>query len=568
MTVQGRWTGRRSTLVCLAVGVVALVLRAWQPDHLGIGHYDEGVYAFSAQGVVTWPEGDLFPGQIRFSPPAWFASVGVAARALDIAPDQVALGLNIVIGAVTAAVVAAAGMAWFGVTTGVAAGLLVAANPLSVMLSRSGLTDPLFTLFFVLALAAVVHVLHQPGWRWVLVAGLLTGAAWNTKYHGWFVGLIGLGAICWIWWHERRERGSHRLVSRMLRLLAVGAIGFATYLPWATYMRSASGSRGFAAIVDYYLALIGKGWVDNAVRHAELQLFLDGTLARAGIALAVGTALALAAPLRVNRVLVLLVGCLLAIGIGGGLGALLLFAGVGLVALLTDPSRAAAGVLLAWVGLWVVAAPLYHPYARLLLPMIPAMALVAGRGVVALVQWAQMPGAARGMPRPAALATSGAMLLAMMVTPSLVRGVGDPWRDATGSRIAAARMALVTPTDAPIYVIGEPSLSYYLRREGRTVTDVVDGLDLLDTLSTPALLVAGVYARRTPSLREGLHRIAVRLDSLERYPAAPNDLRLLDDMTPDRARRFLVTPDTTFDMVLFRIRPSVAPATPSGSLEG
>jgi hypothetical protein len=91
---------------------------------------------------------------------------------------------------------------------------------------------------------------------------------------------------------------------------------------------------------------------------------------------------------------------------------------------------------------------------------------------------------------------------------------------------------------------------------------------VLDTLSTPALLVAGVYARRTPPLREGLHRIAARLDSLERYPAAPNDLRLLDDMTPDRARRFLVAPDTTFDMVLFRIRPSVAPATPSGSLDG
>jgi 4-amino-4-deoxy-L-arabinose transferase-like glycosyltransferase len=435
------------------------------------------------------------------------------------------------------------------------------------MLSRSALTDPLFTLFFVLALAAIVRVLERPGSRWIWVAGLLTGAAWNTKYHGWFVGLIGLGAIGWIWWHERRDGGGQHLVSRVLRLLAVGAIGFATYLPWATYMRAASGSRGFAGIVEYYLALIGTGWIANATRHAEMQLYLDGTLARAGIALTVGTALAVAAPLRANRVLMILVGSVLAVSIGGGLGAVLLLALLGLVALLTDRSRAAAGVLLAWVGLWVVAAPLYHPYARLLLPVIPALALVAGRGVVALVRWAEAPVAARGVPQRVALAIGGALVLLTMVTPSLVRGVGNPWRDTTGSRIAAARMALVTPIDAPIYVIGEPSLSYYLRREGRTVTDVVDGLDLLDTLSTPALLVAGVYARRAPPLREGLHRIAARLDSLERYPAAPNDLRLLDDMTPDRARRFLVTPDTTFDMVLFRVRRSVAPADPSGGLD-
>jgi hypothetical protein len=420
----------------------------------------------------------------------------------------------------------------------------------------------------VLALAAIVHVLNQPGPRWIWVAGLLTGAAWNTKYHGWFVGLIGLGAICWIWWHERREGGGQRLVSRVLRLLAVGAIGFATYLPWATYMRAASGSRGFAGIVEYYLKLIGTGWIANATRHAELQLFLDGALARAGIALAVATALAVAAPLRVNRMLMILVGCVLAVSIGGGLGAFLLLALLGLVALLTDRSRAAAGVLLAWVGLWVVAAPLYHPYARLLLPVIPALALVAGCGVMALVRWAEAPVAARGVPRHVALVTGVALVLLTMVTPSLVRGVGNPWRDSTGSEVAAARLAMVTPTDAPIYVIGEPSLSYYLRREGRTVTDVVGDLDVLDTISTPSLLVAGVYARRAPQLREGVHRIASRLDSLAGYPAAPNDLRLLDDMTPDRARRFLVTPDTTFDMVLFRVRPSVAPAAPSGRLGG
>jgi hypothetical protein len=396
------------------------------------------------------------------------------------------------------------------------------------------------------------------------VAGLLTGAAWNTKYHGWFVGLIGLGALGWTWWHARREEGSEGLVSRLLRLLAVGVIGFATYLPWATYMRSASGSRGLGGIVDYYLTLIGTGWISNAVRHVEMQLYLDGTLARAGVALAMGVAVALAAPLRTPRVFMIIAGSLLAVMLGGGLGACVVLALIGLVALLTDRSRAAAGILLSWVGLWFVAAPLYHPYARLLLPLVPALALAAGRGVLALVRWAEASGAVRRTPRPVALALSGVLVLGLVMTPSRVRGAGNPWRDATASEAAAAHVATSTPSDAPIYVIGEPSLSYYLRRQGRTVTDVVDGFETLDTLSTPALLVAGVYARRAPPLREGVARLAARLDSLERYPAAPNDLRLLDDMSPDRARRFLVAPDTAFDMVLFRVRP----ATPSAAASG
>jgi hypothetical protein len=48
---------------------------------------------------------------------------------------------------------------------------------------------------------------------------------------------------------------------------------------------------------------------------------------------------------------------------------------------------------------------------------------------------------------------------------------------------------------------------------------------------------------------------ADRLTRLGEYRFIPNDLRLLDDFRPDRAREYLLAPDTTFDIVLYRVRP-------------
>ncbi len=555
------WFSTSRALAVTAIFLVALIARAWMPAHLGIGHYDEGVYALSAQGIVHWPEGHLFPGQIRFSPPAWFTTIGVFARATGMAPHAAALGLNVLIGSLTALAVGVMGIAWFGMAAGVAAGLVVAVNPLSIMLSRSGLTDPLFTLFFVLALGAIAEVFRRGGARWIGIAGLLTGAAWNTKYHGWFVGLIGGGTICWVWWHQRRDAGAGRHAREALvRLLAVGAVGLATYLPWAFYMSTGSGSRGLGGIVEYYLTLIGTEWVGNATRHVAMQLFLDGPLARGGLAVAVAVAIGLAAPLRATRLLALLTGLVLLTVLGGGLAPVLALTGWGTAVLLGERHRVAAGLLLAWLGLWVLAAPLYYPYARLLLPMIPAVALVAGRGLVSLIGWTEARVGEQKLTRWNSLALAGVIILVLSVTPSLAPGFGNPWRDATGSEIAATQLAEDIPAGAEFFVTGEPSLEYYLGLTGRKATSLLDGLNVLDTTSNTTYLVVGVYARRAPQRREDLARLGARLDSLTSYPINPTDLRLLDDSSPERARQFLVTPDATFDLVLYRVSASATPA--------
>jgi hypothetical protein len=81
---------------------------------------------------------------------------------------------------------------------------------------------------------------------------------------------------------------------------------------------------------------------------------------------------------------------------------------------------------------------------------------------------------------------------------------------------------------------------------------------VLDSLSTPAWVVTGVYTRRAPQLREGIAALSGRLTHVDRVPFRPKDVRLLDDMSPDVARAWIAAPDSTFDLHLYRLAPANA----------
>lgn len=557
--LRGERPWLRRTPWLLFVLTLALVVRAWQPERLGLGHFDEGVYAISATGVVEWPDAHFFPGQTRFSPPAWFGGVGVVSRVLDVPPDRAAPWLNVLIGAMTAAIAGAVGMAWFGTVAGVAAGILLAVDPLSVMLSRSGLTDPLFTFWFLLALAAMVRALERGSWPLIGLAGVLTGLAWNTKYHGWFVGVIGGGAVTGLWWWTRAQAGAaSRWRVAVGRLLAIGVVAGACYLPWALYMRQAAGSRGLGSFVDYYLTLIGTAWFTTAGRHLAMQAFLDAPLARVGLVGALAVALALSGGrLQPLRAAFTILGVVAIAALLGAFAVLVVLTGVGVLVLWPERARVPVAVTFAWLGLWVVAAPLYHPYARLLLPMSVVMTLLAGGGLAGLVRWVHAPDG-RGASGTAAAAITMGLALLLWIVPGPGWAAGDPWRDGRGSEQVATAIAAVASDDAPIHVLGEPSIAHYLRRIGREAPTLADEFAVFDTITTPVYLAAGVYARRAPTLRAGIADLADRIDSLTAFSPDPTDLRLLDDLSPDDARRFRAQPGDEFDVVLYRIRPAAA----------
>ena len=74
--------------------------------------------------------------------------------------------------------------------------------------------------------------------------------------------------------------------------------------------------------------------------------------------------------------------------------------------------------------------------------------------------------------------------------------------------------------------------------------------------TSPIYLVEGVYARRAPKLRNGLRRLAGRLELLATYPVVPKDLRVLDDFQGRHGRRYRTAPDGTFNLNLYVLHPA------------
>jgi hypothetical protein len=119
------------------------------------------------------------------------------------------------------------------------------------------------------------------------------------------------------------------------------------------------------------------------------------------------------------------------------------------------------------------------------------------------------------------------------------------------ARAASSIAAEARPSER-IYVVGEPAVAHYLRREGR---DAETRLAAFDTLVVPVFLVTGRYTNRAPALRARFDSLRPRLQRVASYRIEPNDLRLLDDLRPYRARGYRDRPDSVFDLTLYRVTP-------------
>jgi hypothetical protein len=254
-----------------------------------------------------------------------------------------------------------------------------------------------------------------------------------------------------------------------------------------------------------------------------------------------------------KRIAVVIVALCVGLWLVGGAAVLVLLAAATLPALLRDFATFRVRVLLAWVGLWVVAAPFYHPYARLLLPLTIAGCLLAGWQLANLLV-ARDSSTQVAPARWAALALAAAILVAFV--PPLRHTGGNPWRPSRSAAHVATRIAEHVTGGERIYVIGEPEIAYYLLRAGRDADPVSEGVEVLDTLSNTSYLVTGVYTQRAPLLRNTISRLGPRLTQVDTIAFRPSDLRLLDDFWPGRARQYLASPDSTFDLTLYRLSPA------------
>jgi len=555
--IQEKGSRRRLSQIELVLLIILLTfgftLRIWNISSVGLDHFDEGVYAFSALGLTDSNEPHrLYPGQFKISPPIFFSLIGFSYSIFGGPSDTAAILVNVLLGTVTIGLVWWIGRKWFNPQAGVGAAALLALSEYHIELSRTGLSDVAFALLFLLALATIVAAFQHKSIGSAIIAGLAVGLAWNTKYHGWFALLIAAVALFPFAWHLRTDGLFLRRSFFLLGIMAVVAV--ACYLPWALYVQSQPG--GYAALTAYQRTMVNRHyWLTNLWWQAQNQLFFEGWLSRASVPIAF-LSIVLVCPQRARKTFrfffILLLLSVSALLIGSS-GTAVLITVLGIPVLLRRPASFPSWLVLGWLAIWFFSTPLYRPYARLVLPFTIATYLVAGLWISTRMN-EQLSQEGGGIAcRPIWSVVVGTIVV--IISAFLMTNPSNPWRPSRGMAEAAVAMEKIIPIGERVIVVGEPSLAFYLHLANRPAFERIEDPLLFENLETPVYLVTGVYADRAPTLREGLKKLNDRMVPLAKFPLIPKDIRVLDDFAPWEARLYNRLPDNTYDLNLYRLLP-------------
>ncbi|MEI6136914.1 MAG: glycosyltransferase family 39 protein, partial [Chloroflexota bacterium] len=166
------------------VVLLAFALNAWHLNTVGLGNT---YYAAAVRSMTTsWHNfffGAFDPGgMITVDKPPVFLWIGAASARVFGYSSWSLLLPSAIAGAATV------GLLWiivrrtFGTFAATVAALTLALTPITVAVDRLNLPEPFFILALVGAAGAIMRSLEEPrGYRWVVLAGLLVGIAFNTK---------------------------------------------------------------------------------------------------------------------------------------------------------------------------------------------------------------------------------------------------------------------------------------------------------------------------------------------------------------------------------------------------
>jgi 4-amino-4-deoxy-L-arabinose transferase-like glycosyltransferase len=463
-------------------------LRLWGVHRLGLSHFDEGMYAMAAFWVAQ-PAGfvGIDPSAALYAPPLYHLGNGLAYLLMGYSD------LSLIVTSLAAGVAAIPLAGWvarraFGPGAGSAAAALAALSGAGVAFSRMALTDSLFLATWLLAMGLGLRFLQRPGLGRGLALGLAVGLAQNTKYNGWLAGVIVGGAgLLGLW-----PGGDRRMVRRLLVGLAVAAgVSALCYLPWYRFVES---HGGYDALIAHQRGYLGR--LDEWPGHLRMQLGAITALAggRSWLAAAwglaaLGTGWAWRARPEARRL-----GWLALAGAAFvALPSLAWWIGLAWLPWLLrsrDPGPRLLGV---WWLVLSLMTPLYHPYARLWLPLHAAGWVLLGG---AMARWAS--GAAGVAPIPLERRGVRAGLMAVAVAAALVAFVPRPARVLDGllSPTDFVRHDLLTADlgsgrtrEGLLKVLARPHAAFYLFLDGRSFRfQKVGTLDQLVAEASPEAL--------------------------------------------------------------------------------
>ncbi len=167
-----------------AVVALAAALYLWQLD---ISGYANQYYASAAQaGSQSWSA--FFFGALDSSgfitvdkPPAALWLMGLSVRLLGLSSWSILLP-QAICGVATVVVLYLAARRSFGPAAGVIAALVLALTPIAVLIFRYDNPDALLALLLVGAAWATVRAIDDGRTRWIVLAAVLVGFAFLTKY--------------------------------------------------------------------------------------------------------------------------------------------------------------------------------------------------------------------------------------------------------------------------------------------------------------------------------------------------------------------------------------------------
>jgi dolichyl-phosphate-mannose-protein mannosyltransferase len=548
---------RRELVLLIIIVMCGLVLRAWNLSNVGLNHFDEGVYMFSALGLSDSNQPlRLYPGQYKFSPLLYPGLVGLGFDLLGKPIDTVAFGINVIIGTLTIVLIWLIGRSWFDPPAGIAAAALLALNEYHIALSRTALTDVAFAFFFFLSIYIINRTFDHRHIITAILAGLAIGLAWNTKYHGFFAILISISALVLYYFVNGLKWVSIKRALMLESLIILIAI--ACYIPWASYIQALPG--GYSGLVQYQRGLINdpilsREWLHNLRVQVEQQLFLEGPVSRLSIFVALFCAL-LVSKVRIYFNLKVIIQILLlafSALILGSFATAFILSILAIPILLKKPRQFSTWMLVSLWVIWGFATPFYHPYARLILPFL-IVALISGGFWISNFVHANRV-AEEFYPAKSRSIIYVAVVIILLSLVVIMPARSNPWSPARSIANAAMAMQAFIPSGSRVVVIGEPSLAFYLHLAGRPAFERTEEPAALERINTPVYLVTGIYTKRAPILRDEIKKLGDHLTLLGTFPMVPNDIRLLDDFDPQGAYQFRDNPDNSYDFSLYYFQP-------------
>src|SRR5690606_9319955 len=260
--------------------LTGLLLRSWQPSHMAVEHFDEGVYASN----LFSPEGS-YPYRHLYAPPLLPALLEWALILSGGAAGAV-MAVNVLAGTLLVPSVWWVGRRWFGSVAGLSAAALACFSDVHILYSRTALTDGLLCLWLLWAVYWAWQAVVDGFPAAVLLAGLFASLAWWTKYNGWLaLAISGAGTFASLLvdrstgFQPVPEAGrpptqglkTRAAWSAPLRWLAVVVVALGGWLPYLLSLADRGGYDAVAANHARYFVGLAGWWSGLLRQSANLQ---------------------------------------------------------------------------------------------------------------------------------------------------------------------------------------------------------------------------------------------------------------------------------------------------------